>query len=387
MNITFENKRIKRSSLKKVLVTTSHLIGVSLLFILPEMVISVISDEGPSELTAVVYGKALVYVAVFYINYYFLVPHCLQRDHAKTRFFCYNLVLAIVAMTIFSFLWQWGHHQTPPHEAMHQLPPPPLDGLMPRHSPERRMEWIMLWRDTLVLVLTIALAVAIKLTTKWQEHERMRHEAQSIQRQSELTRLKSQLNPHFLFNTLNTIYALIDLKPEGARNAVHELSSMLRYALYDCHSTVRLSDEMRFVDSYLRLVKLRLPNEDCLRTCLDDGDCGQLMMAPLLFINIIENSLKHSCLNNADDFIDIRITANEGIVTCVCSNPYNPSASQPRKGLGLQNLKRRLELLYGPLAQLTIDKTDNRFTATLQVNISQPPAFSEPAPALKYSNN
>lgn len=370
-----------------MLVTTSHLIGVSLLFILPEMVISVISDEGPSELTVVVYGKALVYVTVFYINYHFLVPHCLQRNHAKTRFLCYNLLLAIVAMALFGALWQWGHQLTPQHDSMGAPAPPPPDGMISRHNPEARMEWIMMWRDTLVLVLTVALAVAIKLTSKWQEHERMRHEAQSIQRQSELTGLKSQLKPHFLFNTLNTIYALIDLKPEGARDAVHELSSMLRYALYECHSTVTLSDEIRFVDSYLRLVKLRLPNENCLHTYLNAGNCGTLQMAPLLFINIIENSIKHSCLSDRNDFIDIRITAEDGIVTCVCSNPYKLSGSQPRKGLGLNNLKRRLELLYGSHAQLTIDKTSNRFTATLQVNISQPPTFSEPTPTLNYSTS
>lgn len=370
-----------------MLVTTSHLIGVCLLFILPEMVISVISDEGPSELTAVVYGKALVYVTVFYINYHFLVPHCLQRDHSKTRFICYNLLLAIGAMMLFGAMWQWGHQLPPPQDIMGTPPPPPPHGIMPRRNPAARMEWIMMWRDTLVLVLTVALAVAIKLTSKWQEHERMRHEAQSIQRQSELTGLKTQLKPHFLFNTLNTIYALIDLKPEGARDAVHELSSMLRYALYECHSTVTLSDEIRFVDSYLRLVKLRLPNENCLHTYLNAGNCGTLQMAPLLFINIIENSIKHSFLNNIDDFIDIRITAEDGIATCVCSNPYKPSAQQSRKGLGLNNLKRRLELLYGSQAQLTIDRTSNRFTATLQVNISQPPAFSESAPTVNYSTN
>ena len=108
VNIFHKHNWTKRFTLKKTLTTISHLLGVSLLFILPEMVISVTSNEGPNELTAVVYGKAMVFVAVFYVNFYFLVPYCLKRSHVKTRFLCYNLILGIVAMAIISLLWHWG---------------------------------------------------------------------------------------------------------------------------------------------------------------------------------------------------------------------------------------------------------------------------------------
>ncbi|MBO5243043.1 MAG: histidine kinase [Muribaculaceae bacterium] len=160
---------------------------------------------------------------------------------------------------------------------------------------------------------------------------------------------------------------------------------MLRYALYDCHSTVTLNDELKFVAAYLRLAELRLPNEKYLHTELNAADCGSLQMAPLLFINIIENSIKHTAPLSANDYIDIRITAKDGTVTCVCSNPYHPEPAQPHKGLGLRNLRRRLELLYGANAQLTIDKSANRFTVTMQVNISQPPAFSEALRSIDHS--
>lgn len=388
MSMGFEHKWVSRITLKKIFLSLSHLLGVSLLFILPEMVISVISNEGPGPLATVVYGKAFVFVAVFYINFYLIVPFCMQHSHTKLRFTAYNILVVILAMGMIALLWQWGHaeapHQSQPllHHSREMMSPPPRPGGH-MHTPYTRIDWVMIWRDSLVLVLTIALAVALKLTGKWQDSERMRHEAQSIQQQNEISRLKAQLNPHFLFNTLNTIYALIDISPEKARDAVHVLSKMLRYALYECHGTVTLDEELQFVESYLSIVKLRLPSPECVQVTTSAGDCGSMQMAPLLFINIIENCVKHCHLASPSDRISISISATDGLVTCVCSNPYLRTAPQNANGLGLKNLRRRLEILYGSGAQMTIVKSDALFTVTLQVNISTPPLYSDLA---SYAN-
>lgn len=391
MGATSEHKRGKRNfPLKKIILSLSHLLGVSLLFILPEMVISVISNEGPGQLATVVYGKAFVYVAVFYINFYLIVPFCLQHSHTKMRFAVYNLLVVILAMGAIALLWQWGHGE-PPHHAPELNPPPgraiiqpyPDPRMFHPRTPDTHWDWLMIWRDSLVLVLTIALAVAIKLTGKWQDSERLRHEASSIQQQSELTRLKAQLNPHFLFNTLNTIYALISISPDKARDAVHELSKMLRYMLYECHGTATLDEELMFVQSYLSIAKLRLPSPERVHVTVSAGDCGSMQIAPLLFINIIENCVKHVHFSSPEQYIDVRISASDGIVTCVCSNPYLSTTPENSNGLGLANLRRRLELLYGSRAQMTIVKTDSVFTITLQVNISSPPLYSDLA---SYAN-
>lgn len=389
MSMGFEHKWVSRITLKKIFLSLSHLLGVSLLFILPEMVISVISNEGPGPLATVVYGKAFVFVAVFYINFYLIVPFCMQHSHTKLRFTAYNILVVILAMGMIALLWQWGHAEAPHqsqtllhHSRQMMSPPPPRTGGH-INTPYARIDWVMIWRDSLVLVLTIALAVALKLTGKWQDSERMRHEAQSIQQQNEISRLKAQLNPHFLFNTLNTIYALIDISPEKARDAVHVLSKMLRYALYECHGTVTLDEELQFVESYLSIVKLRLPSPECVQVTTSAGDCGSMQMAPLLFINIIENCVKHCHLASPSDRISISISATDGLVTCVCSNPYLITAPQNANGLGLKNLRRRLEILYGSRAQMTVVKSDSLFTVTLQVNISTPPLYSDLA---SYAN-
>lgn len=387
MSMGFEHKWVSRITLKKIFLSLSHLLGVSLLFILPEMVISVISNEGPGPLATVVYGKAFVFVAVFYINFYLIVPFCMQHSHTKLRFTAYNILVVILAMGMIALLWQWGHaeapHQSQPllHHSREMMSPPPPRTVGHMHTPYTRIDWVMIWRDS--LVLTIALAVALKLTGKWQDSERMRHEAQSIQQQNEISRLKAQLNPHFLFNTLNTIYALIDISPEKARDAVHVLSKMLRYALYECHGTVTLDEELQFVESYLSIVKLRLPSPECVQVTTSAGDCGSMQMAPLLFINIIENCVKHCHLASPSDRISISISATDGLVTCVCSNPYLRTAPQNANGLGLKNLRRRLEILYGSGAQMTVVKSDSLFTVTLQVNISTPPLYSDLA---SYAN-
>ncbi|MDE7025265.1 MAG: histidine kinase [Paramuribaculum sp.] len=363
----------------------SHLLGVSLLFILPEMVISVKSNDEPRLLTIVIYGKALVYVTAFYINYYLIVPYSIERKHSKLLFFGCNLVLLISAMCTIAALWQWGHIDLP-SDIRHipgGIPPQPLNSIDSAETTRYTMDWVMIWRDSLVLLMTVALAVALKLTGKWKDNERMRHEAQSIQRHNELTSLKAQLNPHFLFNTLNTIYALIDIKPNCARDAVHELSSMLRYALYECHGTVTLDDELRFVDTYIQLVNLRMPNQKCIQSTLTSGNCGSKQMAPLLFINIVENCIKHSSQTSEKEPIKVQITALNGVVTCECSNPYLPSAPINHNGLGLKNLQRRLDLLYGNKASMIIDKSSHRYSVTMKVDISQPPLFSDES---KYSD-
>ena len=365
----------------KALTFLSHLLVLSLLFIIPEMVIQAAYDDPDEPMSAVIYGKALIFVSVFYANYYLILPYCINKSYRVARFIGANLALIILAMCGLMLLWAWGH----PECNVHHLPvPPPPPEVVNAQGPASNMppgprsfgHWAMIWRDMLVILLTIALAVAMKLVVKWHQYETERHEAMNMQQQNELSGLKAQLNPHFLFNTLNTIYALVGQRPDEAREAIHELSTMLRYALYDCQKTVTLSEELNFVRSYLRIASLRMPWPHCIHSVIDAGNCGSLMVAPMLSINLVENAVKHACIQKPDDVIEVNITASNGSVMCFCANPYKPEA-EPKKtpGIGLKNLRRRLELLYGDRASLVIEQTPDHYVAVLTVNISAPPKF------------
>ena len=146
----------------------------------------------------------------------------------------------------------------------------------------------MLSRDVVMLILVIGFATALRLGDKWLKLDRRRQDLVNMQREEELKNLKSQLNPHFLFNTLNSIYALIAISPTKAQEAVHELSRLLRYVLYDTSATVSLKQELAFIDNYVSLMKLRLSSAIRLNVTLDAGNNETLRVAPLLFITLIE---------------------------------------------------------------------------------------------------
>ena len=165
-------------------------------------------------------------------------------------FFGYNFLLIIVALGLIYLIWRFKGH---------------LGGRTPLRnhpSPTESMYFAksigMLSRDVVMLILVIGFATALRLGDKWLKLDRRRQDLVNMQREEELKNLKSQLNPHFLFNTLNSIYALIAISPTKAQEAVHELSRLLRYVLYDTSATVSLKQELAFIDNYVSLMKLRL---------------------------------------------------------------------------------------------------------------------------------
>lgn len=189
---------------------------------------------------------------------------------------------------------------------------------------------------------------------------------------AELDRLKTQLNPHFIFNTLTSIYALIDFDRDQARRAVHQLSHLLRYVVYDISETT-LESDLQFTRNYISLMKLRLRPGDALDVRIDCGGCGNMPIAPMLFVTIIENAFKHGRFTDSTHPISISITARDGHVNCHTVNPYTPdqSSSDAPHGVGLLNLRRRLQLLYGGSATLTTEGDGNLFVCDLNIDLNQ----------------
>ena len=188
--------------------------------------------------------------------------------------------------------------------------------------------------------------------------------------EAELQNLKSQLNPHFLFNTLNNIYSLIAIDPDRAQFAVHDLSRLLRHVLYeDNQKFVSLDHELNFMKSYIELMSLRLSGNVELKVDLPDDGKG-VLVAPLLFITLIENAFKHGVSPTEPSFIHIRFSwlENSGIC-CYIENSYFPKKEIDRSGsgIGLENLKKRLDLLYPGKYDLRTEREGNEFVAQLKI--------------------
>lgn len=303
----------------------------------------------------------LGYLIVFYLNYYGLIKHLLF-NHKTTSFLLVNtcmIAILVVWTTLMKDLF-------PPSPIRH-LPPPPRDMPGPRGG-------VPFFFQTLMLYSVMGIAVALRMTTKWYADAARIQELEKHKTETELQQLKSQLNPHFLFNSLNTIYALVQFNQDRAQSAIHSLSDLLRYQLYEAnHTRISIAKELAFVRSYCALMQLRVPKHCRIDMVLDAGET-ETSVAPLLFISLVENAFKHGIHPTEPCHVDIQIRVSEDAsIFCCVSNSLHPSAalkssgeSLPEEGgIGLENLQRRLHLLYPHQHLFTIEKSDNMFIAKI----------------------
>lgn len=222
-------------------------------------------------------------------------------------------------------------------------------------------------------LLSISLSILLKLSEKWLIWENQKQRIKAELQENELKNLKNQLNPHFLFNTLNNIYALIPISQEKAQKSVHELSQLLRYTLYDNENReVPLEKELRFVKNYISLMQLRMNSYTTLNTLINENEGKGKFIAPLLFITLIENAFKHGISGNKPSFIDIFITVQDNSVNCTVRNSYFPKTDSDKSGsgIGITNLKRQLNILYPKRHSFTITKINNQYISELTIYLS-----------------
>lgn len=186
---------------------------------------------------------------------------------------------------------------------------------------------------------------------------------------TELMHLQSQVNPHFFFNMLNNLYGLVDKDSEKAKQLILKLSDMMRYSIYEGQKEyVRLQDEIDFIEDYIALHKMRYHKNIITRFDVEIDD-ENLQVMPLLFILLVENAFKHGVeVLRSDAFVNIKISASQNVVSFQIANNFDPEGTSA-KGIGLENLKRRLELAYPKQHELTHAIVDDLYTAKLTINV------------------
>ncbi len=199
-------------------------------------------------------------------------------------------------------------------------------------------------------------------------------EVESQKVQSELQALKAQINPHFLFNTLNNIYShSLDNSPQTPE-MILKLSALMSYILYDCHEErVPVANELEFIKSYLQLEKLRF--EDTIEVDLQITEShSNRTVAPLLLIPFIENAFKHgscNCTSNTKKFVTVKIDIQQSVINFSCQNSIDHTTtnklSVKESGIGIENVKKRLELLYPAHHNLQIEVKENIFSVQLTI--------------------
>jgi LytS/YehU family sensor histidine kinase len=187
---------------------------------------------------------------------------------------------------------------------------------------------------------------------------------------NELRALKSQINPHFLFNSLNSIYSLALKKSNDTPEVILKLSDVLRYVIYESNEPlVDLEKELKFIGNYIDLQKLRHKYPDNISLNME-GITDGIKIAPLIFIVFIENAIKHGLVGiGKDDFVNIRFNTGEDEIKMIAGNSYYPEKTVDKKegGIGLENAKRRLDLAYPGRYDLIVNSHDNVYKVELNI--------------------
>lgn len=226
------------------------------------------------------------------------------------------------------------------------------------------------WNIVFALFMTGANS-GIKLIYKSIRDEQVMTELKRQNLQAEMDYLKYQINPHFFMNTLNNIHALIDINSEYAKNAVIELSKMMRYVLYESGSaTIPLRHDIEFLNNYVGLMRIRYPNDIDIKLHYTSSHPAAVSIPPLLLIVFVENAFKHGISYDKKSFIQINIMYYDGKVECLVVNSRHSNRDNKRtSGIGLDNVKKRLELIYG--ADYTLKIVDDE-PSTYEVKLIIP---------------
>lgn len=212
----------------------------------------------------------------------------------------------------------------------------------------------------------VSVGIAYFFTQRSKHQEKMRNDLIIESKKTELSFLRSQVNPHFLFNSLNNIYSLVNQKSDRSLIAIDTLSHLLRYSLYEINKKVPLSSEIEAIDHYLSLENLRVANGIQIQKMLP-AQAENIFIEPLLLLPFIENAIKHGDINNSAHPIQLKIQQDENSNDLEFSISNRKKVKQKDKvgGIGLENVKKRLKLLYPEQHTLNIDNQNDNFSIHL----------------------
>ncbi|MGC4100371.1 sensor histidine kinase [Ferruginibacter sp.] len=246
-------------------------------------------------------------------------------------------------------------------------------------------KWNKLWtfdpielRTVFSFFMICGIAVAVKLLKKWYQENNRNQKIEKEKLSMELDMLKAQVHPHFLFNTLNNLYGLTLTKSERAPLAVSHLADMLRYMLYECNEReVPLEKEITVLKKYMELEKLRYGKRIELSfSCT--GDIQHLKIAPLILLPFVENSFKHGVSEQLEQcWVNLQMHAERNSFTLNLSNSRNAEPVKTNAGgIGLQNIRKRLDLMYPGNYTMTINEEPEIYAVKLQMKLAAIPAVT-----------
>jgi two-component system LytT family sensor kinase len=298
----------------------------------------------------------VINVSIFYINYIFLLPKFVQKNK---RYWIYIFLFFIIIFLsaslkiIISYIY--------------------YEDVMMMTAPNGRKVDIPFVRVLIgyafISGFFLVSSCIIKFAIDWFSRERIQRELESERREMELQFLKSQLNPHFLFNSLNNIYSLAYQKSEKTPDAIMKLSEIMRYMIYESNDeTVALSKEVEYLQNYIELQKIRFKDGIFIDFTLN-GEINEQKITPLILISFVENVFKHGIVNDPENPVKINIIANQKILHFSVVNKKSTKNKDAQGGVGLANVERRLQLTYPERYKLNVVNSETHYTCELMIDI------------------
>jgi hypothetical protein len=310
-----------------------------------------------SEINSYTFGASLInlivaIITVYTFNYH-LIPNILLKNK-KRKFFAFAFVTIVMffyiqlLLTLLLVVKQLsdGHHLFP-----------------------EMLDIVMLFFN---LFFVVFIAIAIKFYKRWNEKDFQEQKVQKEKVEAELQMLKTQINPHFLFNTLNSIYVLAMKQSEQTANTVMKLSDILDYILYRIDTPkIAISNEIKIIENYIELEKIRFSNRIDINFTTDLKSQG-IQIPPMLIIPFIENAFKHGVAKSIEkSWIKISLKETDGALNILVANSKTQSKVEDKTGgIGLMNVKKRLSLLYKEKYELNIFEEQMQYTVSLSIPIN-----------------
>ena len=294
-------------------------------------------------------GTTLLHIVpyvVLFLVHHFLLARLLQKRRGL------YIVLTVLLLGLFAG-WCFLGMPKPP-----VLERPPLEGRGPLR-PE--------WMELTLGILLVAGDLGLVAYQRMKQDERKLQQLQTENLHQQLEALRYQINPHFFMNTLNNIQSLILTDPDKATEVVDQFSKLMRIVLYEGDGpTIPLSREIDYLQHYLALMRLRYPESVRIETDFPQ-ETGDAVVPPLLMASFAENAFKHGISYDSASFVQLGIMEGDGQLVFRCSNSSHPGKAEAQHGLGLDNIRQRLELLYGSDYILGIDTQDRRYEVVLTI--------------------
>lgn len=324
-----------------------------------------------------VWRSLIPFILLFLINHFFVVPRLLFRK--KIVLFIMASILLLSGFSLFAYYTERNRraanpaqpgmempHRHPPRNGQ-PAPPPQQNGEMSR-PPLRPFSMPPYFNTLIIGILIIGFDSGMRMLFRWSKLEQEKAVLEKENVQNQLAFLRSQISPHFFMNTLNNIHSQIDINTENAKDSIIKLSKLMRHLLYDSQEDfTSLIKEVEFIRSYINLMKLRFSEKVNIKVEIPEN-LPEKQIPPLLFTSLIENAFKHGISYSNGSFINLKMEILDSGLYFEIENSKAPkSANEQQSGIGLENTRKRLKLLYADNYSLEVSDAGNSFVVKLNI--------------------